>query len=148
MDLKEHFAEYDDICNRINELEMKLYELKMNLYSVSGISYDRIPSEPQCNDKMLAQIIEIDEVIQEINDLKAQKQKLYIKHLEEIAKVNDQKYRTLLRGWYLLKLDVYNVAKTLNVSRQHLYRMKKEAENEFLRQNATKCDSIRQVKEV
>ena len=135
--MKEHFREYDDICSRIKELESKLYELKLSMYSISGIQYDKIPSESHNKDIILSQITEIDDVNAEIMQLNIKKQALYNKHLGEIAKVPQEKYRTVLRCWYLLKLDISSIENTMKISRQHIYKIKREAEKEFMRQNAT-----------
>lgn len=135
--MKEHFREYDDICSRIKELESKLYELKLSMYSISGIQYDKIPSESHNKDIILSQITEIDDVNAEIMKLNIKKQALYNNHLGEIAKVPQEKYRTVLRCWYLLKLDISSIENTMKISRQHIYRLKREAEKEFMRQNAT-----------
>lgn len=135
--MKEHFREYNDICSRIKELENKLYELKLSMYSVTGISYDKIPSESHDKDIILMQIAEIDEVNAEIMQLNIQKQTLYNKHLTEIAKIPDERHRTILRCWYLLKMDVASIENTMHISRQHVYKLKKQADSEFMRQNAT-----------
>lgn len=135
--MKEHFREYNDVCSRIKELEYKVYELKLAMYSITGIQYDKIPSEPSNKDIILNQISEIEEVNSEIAQLKIKKEELYQKHLKEIEKVQNEKYRTVLRCWYLLKLDVSSIERQMMISRQHIYRLKKEAEIEFMRQNAT-----------
>lgn len=136
--MKEHFREYSDICNRIKELEAKVYELKLSLYSVTGISYDKLPSESHCNDIVLHKISDIEEVNHEIVQLKIKKEELYQKHLKEIEEVTQERYRTILRCWYLLKMDVSTIESSMGISRQHVYKIKGEAEREF-------CDKMRQI---
>ena len=135
--IKHDLAEREQKDKRIKELESKLYELKLSMYSISGIQYDKIPSESHNKDIILSQITEIDDVNAEIMQLNIKKQALYNKHLGEIAKVPQEKYRTVLRCWYLLKLDISSIENTMKISRQHIYKIKREAEKEFMRQNAT-----------
>lgn len=144
--MKEHFREYNDICTRIKELETKVSELRADLYSVSGVPFDRIPSESHNTDITLLKLSEIDDYMSEITELKLKKMELYNKHIKEISALDDDKQRQVLRCWYLLKMNVSSIEKLTGYDRSHIYRIKKEAEEAFLescdkmRQNTTVCD--------
>lgn len=135
--MKEHFREYTDLCERIDELSYKQYELRSALYGITGIAYDRIPSDSHGNDALASKITELDEVNEEISRLKDKKMCLYETHLKEINKLDSRNYRKALRCYYLLRMDVTSIEKAMNCSRQHFYKIKKQAEIEFMRQNTT-----------
>lgn len=135
--MKEHFREYTDICERIDELSYKQYELRNALYGITGIAYDRIPSDSHGNDALVSKITELDEVNAEISRLKVKKMDLYENHLKEINKIENRNHRKALRCYYLLRMDISSIEKAMNCSRQHFYKVKKQAEIEFMRQNAT-----------
>lgn len=139
--MKEHFKEYNELDARIEELSAKLQEVNLSLYSISSVPFDRIPSEPSQKDITLIKISEKQDIENEIYNLKAKKEDLYIKHLKEIALVDCEIYRRILRCWYLLKMSVSQIEKLTGYNKSHIYRIKKEAEDAFtekLRQNETK----------
>jgi hypothetical protein len=129
--MKEHFREYSELYERINELDLKKYELENSMLGITGIAYDRIPSQPSGRDLLADKITELDELKAEISDLQAKKAVLYEKHLKEISKLQSEKHRKALRCYYLLKMDIPSIERAMNCTRTHFYKIKKQAENEF-----------------
>lgn len=130
--------EYDDVINRIAEVQTKLCVLKESIYSIKGISYDDIPRESSGNADISHFIGEIDELEAELEELKEQKDQLRSKHEKEIDKVKNNKYKSVLRMVYISKLGIYKIADALKISVSYARKLKKEAIDEFIIQNDIK----------
>lgn len=130
-----YFMEYDDILNRINEVQSKIIEVREKIYSVKGIRYDDIPSSTTLPTDITYYLIELEELEEELEELKRKKLELRKNHELEIDRLSNIKYRSVLRMHYLMKLDIYKIADTLNLSVSHVRKIKKEASMEFMRLN-------------
>ena len=123
-----HFAEYNDILIRINEIQLKILEIRETLYSIKGIKYDELPSKgatPQADVTYF--LIEIEELEAELDILYDKKQVLRGKHEKEINKVSDARERSVLRMYYLMKFDIYKIAEALKISVSHTRKIKRDA---------------------
>ncbi|MDO4673042.1 MAG: hypothetical protein Q4A76_09015 [Porphyromonadaceae bacterium] len=129
--MKEHFKEYNELGERIEELEAKLQDINIDLYNIGSVAFDRIPSEPSQRDITLVKISEKQDLEKEIYKLKTRKNDLYIMHLNEIALVDCNVYRRILRCWYLLNMPIPQIESATGYRRSQIYKLKKEADEEF-----------------
>lgn len=129
--MKEHFKEYNELGERIEELEAKLQDINIDLYNIGSVAFDRIPSEPSQRDITLVKISEKQDLEKEIYKLKTRKNDLYIMHLNEISLVDCNVYRRILRCWYLLKMPIPQIESATGYRRSQIYKLKKEADEEF-----------------
>lgn len=132
--MKEHLKEYNEICSRIRELSYKLEVVKHNIYDVKGVSYDlqvRSTAPRSIIDKLTSK----DDLEAQINELKAEKKVLYDKHIQEIALVDDERKRSILRSYYLLKMSIDDIATMLDITNNRVYILKNEAVQEFKEKN-------------
>ena len=127
-----HFMEYNDILNKINEVQTKIIELKESIYSVKGVSYDDVPKGTGKNIDIVYFLAEIEELEIELMALNSKKAMLKKKHEEEIDKLKNCNYKSLLRMYYIYKFDKYKIADTMNISVGHFHRLKREAISDFL----------------
>lgn len=130
--MNKHFYEYNEICNQIVELEYKLITKKDNLYSVKGVSYDDMPKGNGNGIDIVFKINEIDELEERLNVLKESKTTLYDKHIQEIALIDKETHRSVLRAYYLLKMDVKDIAEMMNKTPNHISKLKRDATEEFV----------------
>lgn len=141
--MKEHFAEYRDIESQIKELEFKLHAKEADLYDIRAAGYTELPSGSPHGDNLVFRIAEKDEVLKQINELKIKRANLYNKHVKEIAKVSDERMRSILRSYYLHRMDLDSIATMLKLSKDHVKRLKREAIIEFKEKNKlTPYDTI------
>ena len=82
--LKNHFKEYDDICNQLDEQRYKWTELKNELYGIKPINYSGMPSGSSGKDMTLIFLERIEEVENKMRCLNARKLEIQEKHLKEI----------------------------------------------------------------
>lgn len=136
--INKHFYEYDDVLNRINEVQSKIIEIREKIYSVKGIRYDEMPSGSTLPTDITYYLIELEELEHELEELKNKRMELRKNHELEIDKLDNTKHRSVLRMHYLMKLDIYKIADTLNLSVSHIRKIKKEASDEFMRLNDNK----------
>lgn len=136
--MNEHFMEYNDILNRINEVQQKIIILKENIYNIKGISYDDIPKSSSSNNDITYFLIDIEELENELENLMIKKTKLKNKHEKEIAKLSSNKYKSVLRMYYLLKFDMFEISETLQISVSYAHKLKKLAVKEFMSITDTK----------
>ena len=111
--INKHFYEYDDVLNRINEVQSKIIEIREKIYSVKGIRYDEMPSGSTLPTDITYYLIELEELEHELEELKNKKMELRKNHELEIDKLSNTKHRSVLRMHYLMKLDIYKIADTL-----------------------------------
>lgn len=128
--MKEHFKEYNEIIMRIRELNYKLEVVNHNIFDVKGISYgDKVRSTApiSINDKLIYK----DELDNQMEELLAQKKVLYDKHIKEISLIDDERKRSILRCYYLLKMPIEDIANMLELTTNRVYKLKREAVREF-----------------
>lgn len=132
--MEEHFKDYNDIVNRINESLMQIrgYREAMTL---KGISYDAIPKSTTLNADIAFYLGEIEEIEEKLKELKEKRDILKKKHEQEINKLSDNRYKTIIRMICLEKLPINKVADVLEISVSHTKRLKRKAGEEFLRVN-------------
>lgn len=136
--MNNHFMEYNDILNRISEVQAKIIEIKENIYSIKGISYDDVPRGKNGAVDILYFLAEIEELEKELKELLDKKNLLRKKHEKEIDKLSNSKHRSVLRMYYLMKFDVYRIADTLKITKNHVHKIKREATKEFMILNECK----------
>lgn len=131
----EHFERYNELVNRIRELEYKLTVIKNTLYGIRAVSYSDLPKVRSNEDYRINFITEKEELESEIVELQKEKNALYQKHLKEIDKVSNERYRSILRSLYLLKLTYEDIEKMMNLSNVSVRKLKSLAIKEFKRVN-------------
>lgn len=130
--INKHFYEYDDILNRISEVQLKMIEIRENIYSVKGIRYDELPKGSTLPTDITYYLIELEELEKELEALSNKKLELRKKHELEIERLENTKHRSVLRMHYLMKLDIYKIAESLNVSVSYTRKLKRYASNSFI----------------
>lgn len=133
--MNDHFMEYNDILNKINEVQAKITVLKENIYSVKGISYDDIPKGTSGNADIIFFLIEIEDSEKELEELREKRNDLKLKHEKEIEKVNNDRYRSILRMYYLNKFNIIKISELMGISESHARKLKKEAIHQFMIEN-------------
>ena len=125
--MRNHFRKYNDICDKIEELNYKKEELKENLYSVSGINYDKLPSASNSTgDSLLYKIQEIDEINEELDNLELIKNEMIATYEEEISRLESDKERKMLRSYFILRMNMNVIAEMMNVTINHAYKIRKK----------------------
>ena len=127
--VNEIFGEYNDICNRIIELNYKALTIRSSLTSVRAINYEQIRTSN--NPSLIAKIQTIDNLEKEIKSLGIKKKNIYDSLIEMISKLSNEKYKCILRCTYLLHMDVNEVLDIIDISANHFYKLKKKALNEL-----------------
>lgn len=136
--MTEHFMQYKDTLNQIQEIQSKLIYIKNKMYSIKGISYDTTPKGTAGNIDTLYFLAEIEELEAELQELKQKRNHLKEVHEQEIAKVKVPKYMSVLRMYYLLGFDAWRIADTLEISESYVFRLKKDAIQAFKKVNNIK----------
>lgn len=134
----DHFNEYHDILDQIKDKRLKIEVLREDMKSVRGIRYDDTPKGSGTPMDLTHYLIEIEELEEEIKELKKKETEIRKIHEEEIGKVEKPKYRRLLRMHYLMRIDMRTIAEALDVTPNHAWKMKKRAEIEFQKTNDRK----------
>lgn len=131
--MKEHFKEYDDIALQIREQMQKLAEIEANLYNAKAINYDLSPKGTNINkdESLLLQISKKDDVIKKIEILEKKKKELTEIYTKEINKMDDVRYRSIIRCKFLDWKSNQQISDILMLSRPHTNRLIKEAIKEF-----------------
>lgn len=132
--MKEHFREYNELWSRIRELSYKLEVVSHNIYDVKGISYD-IKVRSTAPRSLVDKLTSKDELEHQIEELKAEKKILYDKHIKEISLVDDERERSILRCYYLLKMPIQEIASLLDITTNRVYILKNKAVEEFKDKN-------------
>lgn len=136
--MENHFMEYNDILNKINEVLAKIDVLRDTMTSIKGISYGELPKGKGQSDSMIYYLAEIEELELGLIALKEKKNILRKEHELEISKVSNDKYRSVLRMFYLDKFDVRKIADTLDRSTSWVAHTKRKAIDEFILINCVK----------
>ena len=140
--MKNHFAEYNDLKIKLAEYNSRIDVLKEKLYSVSGVSYDDAPRVRSSNGSIIYKIQEIDELVKERDEIESKLSLQYVKHVNEIDLVSDEKKRSILRSYYLHRMPLKEIARNYDVTMNHISRLKSQAVKEFkekIFKNAYKC---------
>ena len=127
-----HFMEYNDILNKINEIQAKITDVKETMCTVRGISFDDVPKGTGGGLDIVYFLAEIEELEIELYALEQKKNELRKKHEEEIDKLKNNKHKSILRMAYIHRLDKYKIADTLNISIGYYAQLKGEAKKEFI----------------
>lgn len=133
--MREHFKEYNDVWGRIKELRLKLETIEHDIYDIKGMKYTDMPRVTAPKDALLIMIAEKDEIEKELKAEQDKLLRLKKKHLKEIAKVNDLKYRSILRSYYLDRVRKEDIASASNITIGHFYKLRREAIDAFKRAN-------------
>lgn len=129
--MKNHFAEYNDLKIKLAEYNSRIDVLKERLYSVNGIHYDDAPRVRNANSSIIYKIHEIDELVKDRDKLELHLNMVYTKHLNEIDMIRDEKKRSILRSYYLHRIALKEIARTYDVTLNHISRLKSQAVKEF-----------------
>lgn len=107
--------------------------MKKNLlYSVSAVKYDDLPKVHSGGVDIVYKIQELDDLTEELNILKEHKKELYDKHMAEIQKLDDERERQVLRCYYLMRMPTQDIANLLNLTSNHISKIKRKAIDNFL----------------
>lgn len=136
--MENHFMEYNDILNKIVEVQTRIIEIKEKMYNVKGVSYGDAPKGGSNNIDIVFFLTEIEELELELYALNNKKTTLKKKHEEEIDKIKNEKYRSILRMYFIYKMNKFTIADTLNISLGYLSHLKKKAIEEFVSININK----------
>lgn len=131
----EHLKEYNDIYKRIKELRLKLESIEHEIYDIKSPKLDDMPRSPSPKDVLVYMIAEKDEIAKELAQEKSKLAKKKRVHLKEIAKVDDLRYRSILRSYYLDKVDKNEIARAEGITLGHFYKLKREAVEAFKQAN-------------
>lgn len=133
--MENHFLEYTETLERIKELHSKIAILKEAIYSVKGVSYDDVlKTQGSSGADIGYYIAEIDELEEELEILQEKKKKLKAKHLIEIGRVKNWKYRKLLRLLYIDNRSLNEAAVEMQKSSSHCRKLKAKAISDFFRE--------------
>ena len=136
--MNNHFIEYNDLLNRIEEIKEKIILLKENIYNVKGIRYSDLPKSNVSTYDIIYQITEIEELENRLEELMINKKEI-VEHLEkEIENVNNDKFRRVLRMYYISKFNLFEIADIMKISYGHVKKLKRQAINEFIKVNDIK----------
>ena len=128
----EYFEKYTDTLRQLEEKRHKLIVLKNRLYDVKGVSYEETPKGTGSSD-IVFKIQEIDDLKRDINLLIGFKTELEEVHLEEISKLSNVDYKSIMRCYYLERMSVEDISTIIDKSISHTFKMKKYAETEFVK---------------
>ena len=132
MTAKEHLETAAVINGKLKRLMQRREDLRNDMYSLGGISYDsdRVQTSPT-SDRMINLIAKVDEterdIVKEIEALTREKQKI----MHEIEQVPNEKYRELLFQHYILCHRIELIAVEWDKGIRWIYRLRKRAIKAF-----------------
>lgn len=131
--IDEHFKEYNDICNQIEELRCKWTELNNKLYGIKPINYSGMPSGGGCGneDKVIIFLERLDDIEKEIGILREKRKQKKEEHLKEINRLESLDSRRIIREIYLNRHKVEDLMELMNYNRSSVFRLKNIAIDEF-----------------
>ena len=130
-----HFERYNELLNMIREIKFKLMVIDSKLIGLKAVTFSDTPKVTNHEDHRLDYIADKDELLKKLDVLEEEKEELYKKHLKEISKVGNERYRSILRSLCLLKLRYEDVEKMMNLSNASIRKLKSKAIEEFKRVN-------------
>ena len=131
-DLNNHFKEYRDNKQRIEEAIYQVKEIESNMYNIRAVSYGKIPSSNSTYTDSKPIMIKLkDDLMEKIDALKQTGEELERKHLGEIYKIDDDKLRRVLRLYYMDCMRVEDIADMMQCSVDHVYKLRRIADRQF-----------------
>lgn len=131
--IDEHFKEYNDICNQIEEQRCKWTELNNKLYGIKPINYSGMPSGcgGGSEDKVIEFLERLDDIEKDIGVLRKERKQKKEEHLKEINCLENLVSRRIIREIYLNRHKVEDLMKLMNYNRSSVFRLKNIAIDEF-----------------
>lgn len=126
----DHFREYRETVDQIEEIEYKLEPLRRKLFNAKSPSLTDVHIT-QPKDITLVLIAKKDILENKLAKLKEKERSLYDKHTKEIAKVENKQYRRILRSIYLLGMSYDQIAEMMNTSSDNIRVMRYRADQDF-----------------
>lgn len=131
-DLNNHFKEYRDNKQRIEEAVYQVKEIESSMYNVRAVSYGNMPSiNTTYTDSKPIMIKLKDDLMEKIDVLKQTGEELERKHLGEIYKIDDDKLRRVLRLYYMDCMKVEDIANLMQCSVDHVYKLRRIADRQL-----------------
>lgn len=128
-----YFQEYTDLTQRIKELYWEIDEIETQLYTVKCQSYDNSIRGGSGNDSKDYLIDRKDRLMQKLHKLKNRVEKIGDNINNDIEKLSDARYKSIIRNCYMNRYSNERVSNILGVSISHFYRLKNQAVDEFLK---------------
>ena len=133
-ELKYHFKDYKDSKDILEELEYKMLQLEADMYNVKAVKYSNMPGGTSSyNDSKPFQIVKKDQLEEQIEIVRKEVERLEKKYIKEIYKIDDGKLRRIMRLIYLQGMNVEEISEMMQYTTNHVYKLKKKAEDEFRR---------------
>lgn len=131
--IDEHFKEYNDICNQIEEQRCKWTEINNKLYGIKPINYSGMPSGGGCGneDKVIEFLERLDDIEKEIGILREKRKQKKEEHLKEINHLESLDSRRIMREIYLNRHKTEDLMNLMNYNRSSVFRLKNIAIDEF-----------------
>lgn len=138
MNIHDYFKGYNDKYFDMKDKFIELKEAQRDFYSLSGTKFTDMP-KTRGNTKFEYedQIMRIDKLREEYNKLEKEYLMLKNKHREEINKIKNSKYRTIMTLSFLEKKNLKAISIILNknynldYSVEYLRKLKSKAVKEF-----------------
>lgn len=132
--IDEHFKEYNDICNQIEELRCKWTELNNKLYGIKPINYSGMPSGGggDNEDKVIIFLERLDDIEKEIGILREKRKQKKEEHLKEINHLESLDSRRIMREIYLNRHKTEDLMNLMNYNRSNVFRLKSVAIDDFV----------------
>lgn len=127
----DHFREYREVVDQIEEIEYKLEPLRRKLFNAKSPSLSDV-HYTQSKDITLVLIAKKDILENKLAKLKEKERSLYDKHTKEISKVKNAQHRRILRSVYLLGLRYEQIAEMMNTSTDVIKVQRGRADKEFI----------------
>lgn len=129
--MKEYFMPYYNACNKVKELTEELEEHENKMYFASGINYGKIPNERSIEDRTLRLVNQKDIIVNKLNEAIELKEKLEEKYINDIEVVDDARLKSILRSFFIYDMKCYQIAKMLDVTEKHVYKLRRQAIAQF-----------------
>ena len=108
----------------------QLNDLKSDLYSIKGVSWDKIPNTQRCDDPTLKKYLYITDYENDIIEIHKTIDDLKEKIISRCDSLNLQ-YRQVLKDVYLFDIPVNQLSVSMNLSIADTYRIKREATKKY-----------------
>lgn len=134
MKVYEYFIKHKDNNSRIRELSYKYEKIENSLMNPRGVSWSNMPIvKGNADNSPLLKIMEKDEILEKIKSLKEENRKLEEQYEKDIEKLDNLRYRTVIRMFYIDESEVEDIEKELRITpnSNHLYKIKRNAEYIF-----------------
>lgn len=120
---------------KIKRYERQIEDIKQRMYSVGSPSLenDRVLSSGSSDDRTLKLIARTQKLTKKIMASKEQAVRLYAQISDEIERVPEERYRTILTDRYILYMEFEAIADEMGYVVGHIYRLHQEAVKEYAR---------------